>query len=64
MLSGGEATPDMVRDAMAKFVDPLSGLGAIPYRPGRLWKKIIDRQESSDPACELLRRTGLAGRPS
>jgi hypothetical protein len=64
MLSGGEATPDMVRDAMAKFVEPLSALGALPYRPGRLWRAIIDQQEGSDPACELIRRAGLAGRPA
>jgi hypothetical protein len=60
MLSGGAATPDMVRDAMAKFVEPLSALGALPYRPGRLWRAIIDRQEGSDPACALIRRAGLA----
>jgi hypothetical protein len=58
MLSGGTATADTVRDALAQFVAPLSALGALPYRPGRLWKTTIDRQESSDPACALLRRAG------
>ncbi len=60
MLSGGHATPDVVRDALTTFVEPLSALGALPYRPGRLWRTIIDRQEGSDPACALLRRAGLA----
>jgi FAD/FMN-containing dehydrogenase len=64
MLSGGEATPDMVRGVLARFVEPLSALGALPYRPGRLWREIMDRQESEDPACALIRRAGLAGRPS
>jgi hypothetical protein len=64
MLSGGGATPDMVRAAMAKFAEPLSALGALPYRPGRLWQEIMDRQESADPASALVRRAGLAGRPS
>ncbi len=64
MLSGGEATPDMVRGALAKFVEPLSALGALPYRPGRLWKEVMDRRESGDPACTLIRRAGLTGRPS
>ena len=58
MLSGGEATPDMVRGAMAKFVEPLSTLGAVPYRQGRLWREI------GDPACALIRRAALASRPS
>ncbi len=64
MLSGGEATPDMVRGAMARFVEPLSALGAVPYRPGRLWREIVERQERGDPACALIRRADLAGRPS
>jgi hypothetical protein len=64
MLSGGAATADEVRDAMAAFVEPLTALGALPYRPGRLWTAIIDRQEGSDPACELMRRAGLADRLS
>ncbi len=59
MLTGGEATPDMVRDAMAKFVAPLSALGALPYRPGRLWRESMQRQESEDPVCALIRRAGL-----
>jgi len=64
MLAGGEATPDMVRSALARFVEPLSVIGALPYRPGRLWRQTLDRQESEDPACALIRRAGLAGRPS
>ena len=56
MLSGGEATPDAVRGAMAKFVEPLNALGVIPYRPGRLWNESIDRQEAGDPACAMIRR--------
>jgi FAD/FMN-containing dehydrogenase len=63
MLSGGEATPDKVRGAMAKFVEPLHALGALPYRPGRLWRAVMDRQEGGDPACALIRRAGLADRP-
>lgn len=64
MVSGGAATPDTVRDAMAKFVEPLSALGALPYRPGRLWRSVVDRQEANDPACALVRRAGLAAPPS
>src|SRR5262249_51736788 len=64
MLSGGEATLDMVRDALARAVDPLSALGAVPYRPGRLWGAIVDRQERDDLACALVRRAGLGGRSS
>jgi hypothetical protein len=58
MLSGGEATADAVRGALAKFVEPLSALGAVPYRAGRLWREI------ADPASALIRRTGLSGRSS
>jgi FAD/FMN-containing dehydrogenase len=64
MLSGGEATPDVVRSALGKFVEPLSALGALPYRPGRLWREVMDRQQNGDPACALIRRAGLARRPS
>ncbi len=60
MLSGGTATADAVRDAMAPFVEPLAALGALPYRPGRAWQPITDRRERSDPACALMRRAGLA----
>jgi FAD/FMN-containing dehydrogenase len=56
MLTGGEATADDVRDVMARFVDRLSVFGAVPYRPGRLWHAIVDRQERDDPACALVRR--------
>lgn len=59
MLSGGTASADTVRDALARFVEPLAALGALPYRPGRSWQAITDRRESSDPACALLRRAGL-----
>lgn len=62
MLTGGTATPDAVRDAIARFVDPLSVLGALPYRPGRSWQPSIDRLERDDPACALLRRAGLGAR--
>jgi hypothetical protein len=64
MLSGGEATPDLVRAALAQFVEPLRGLGAVPYRPGRLWKEAMDRQETADPAGTIIQRAGLVGRPS
>jgi hypothetical protein len=64
MLSGGEATADMVRDAMTEFVEPLSALGVIPYRPGRLWRATMDRQETADPAGAIIRRAGLFGRQS
>jgi hypothetical protein len=59
MLSGGDATPDAVRAALAELVEPLSALGAIPYRPGRLWKAAMDRHETRDPACAVIRRAGL-----
>jgi hypothetical protein len=59
MLAGGAATPDRVRRALADFVEPLNALGVVPYRPGRLWQETLDRQDSSDPACALIRRTGL-----
>ena len=49
MLSGGQATPDRVRDVMAKFVEPLSALGALPYRRAGCGKR------SRDPACEPSR---------
>ncbi|MCC6848773.1 MAG: FAD-binding oxidoreductase [Deltaproteobacteria bacterium] len=64
MLTGGSATPDVVRDAMAAFIEPLNALGALPYRPGRLWRGVMDHRERADPACELLRRAGLSWRPS
>jgi hypothetical protein len=64
MLSGGTTAPDVVRAALAKFVEPLNATGALPYRPGRLWQAIIDRQEQSDPTCELVRRAARAGRSS
>lgn len=60
MVSGGATTPAAVRDAMARFVEPLSDLGAIPYRAGRLWSAVVERQEHDDPACALIRRLGLA----
>lgn len=60
MLSGGTATADAVRDAIARFVEPLAALGALPYRAGRSWRAVIDRQESNDPASALMRRAGLA----
>jgi hypothetical protein len=47
---------------MATFVEPLGALGALPYRSGRVWKAIVDRQERSDPACALIRRAVGAGR--
>jgi len=59
MLSGGSATADAVRDAIARFVEPLAALGALPYRAGRAWQPITDRRESDDPACALMRRAGL-----
>lgn len=59
MLSGGTATADAVRAAIAPFVEPLAALGALPYRAGRSWQAITDRRESSDPACALMRRAGL-----
>lgn len=59
MLSGGTASADTVRHALARFVEPLAALGALPYRPGRSWKAVTDRLESSDPACALMRRAGL-----
>jgi FAD/FMN-containing dehydrogenase len=62
MLSGGEASADRVRAAMAKFVEPLSALGVIPYKPGRLWREIMDQWEVGDPACAIIQRTGLFGR--
>jgi len=62
MLSGGEATADAVREMLAGVVDPLSALGAVPYRPGRVWSADVDRQERADPAAALVRRAGLAGR--
>lgn len=58
MLSGGTATADAVRDAMAPFIEPLAALGALPYRSGRLWQATTDRRER-DPACALMRRAGL-----
>jgi hypothetical protein len=60
MLAGGTATPDEVRDTLATFAEPLSALGVLPYRPGRVWNAVIDRRERSDPACALIRRAGLA----
>lgn len=60
MVSGGATTPAAVRDAMAPFVERLSDLGAIPYRAGRLWSAVVERQEHEDPACALTRRLGLA----
>jgi FAD/FMN-containing dehydrogenase len=59
MVSNGTATADAVREALARFVEPLAALGALPYRPGRSWKAITDRRESGDPACALMRRAGL-----
>lgn len=61
MLAGGEATPAAVRAAMTRLVEPLSALGVIPYRPGRLWKETVDRQEAADPAAAIIRRAGLFG---
>ena len=52
----------MVRGALAEFVEPLSALGVVPYRPGRLWKETMDRQETGDPAGAIIRRAGLVGR--
>ncbi|MFN8641277.1 MAG: hypothetical protein U0802_06320 [Candidatus Binatia bacterium] len=56
MLSGGETTPDAVRGIMATAVEPLSALGAVPYRPGRLWRDVMERRERADPCAALVRR--------
>lgn len=60
MLTGGTASPDAVRAALARFVAPLRALGAVPYRPGRLWQDASDGRGHDDPASALLRRAGLA----
>ncbi|MBX3026438.1 FAD-binding oxidoreductase [bacterium] len=56
MLSGGETTADAVREIMATAVEPLSALGAVPYRPGRLWRDVMVRRERDDPCAALVRR--------
>lgn len=64
MLSGGDATADAVRHALGAIVAPLDAIGAVPYRPGRIWKETTDRREVEDPTCAMVRRAGLREDPS
>lgn len=57
MVSGGEATGDVVRSALGEVVPVLNALGAVPYRPGRMWDEAAVRD---DPAAALIARTGLS----
>lgn len=60
MLSGGETTADAVRRIMATAVEPLGALGAVPYRPGRLWRDVMERRRQADPCAALVRRAAQA----
>lgn len=61
MLAGGSASAGDVRKAMARYVEPLTALGAVPYRPGRLWRESIDRRQVDDAAAAIVRRAGSEG---
>lgn len=60
MLTGGEASAGAVREVMAGCVEELDTLGAVPYRPGRLWAPSAERREGGDPAGGMVRRAGFS----
>ncbi len=61
MLAGGGTRADDVREVMARYAEPLLALGAVPYRPGRVWRKSIERRQVDDAAAAIVRRAGRSG---